>query len=55
MALLDLLIKLRDKYDLTLIVAHVNHNIRKESEEEANFLKDYCTNKNLTFLIPNNP
>ena len=49
MALLDLLIKLRDKYDLTLIVAHVNHNVRRESIKEAEFIKNYCYLNNISF------
>ena len=39
MALLDMLLKIREKYNLFLIVAHVNHNIRKESIKEEEFLK----------------
>ena len=34
MALLDCLLKIKDTFSLTLIVAHVNHNIRKQSFEE---------------------
>ena len=49
MALLDMLLKIREKYNLVLIVAHVNHNIRKESVKEAEFLKDYCNLNNLIF------
>ena len=40
MALVDMLLKIRDKYDLSLIVAHVNHNVRKQSFEEEAFLQD---------------
>ena len=35
MALLDLIIKLRDKLHFHIVVAHVHHNIREESDEEA--------------------
>ena len=49
MALVDLLLKVRTKYNLSLIIAHVNHNIRKESYEEAKFLKKYCEDYNLIF------
>ncbi len=49
MALLDMLLKIRDKYDLFLIVAHVNHNVRKESYQEADFLKQYCEDYNIAF------
>ena len=41
MALLDMLMKVREKYQLSLIVAHVNHNVRKESQEEEQFLKKF--------------
>ena len=34
---------------LNIVCAHINHNIREESEQEAAFLKDYCANKNLVF------
>ena len=49
MALVDMLLKIRDKYDLSLIVAHVNHNVRKQSFEEEAFLQDYCLEHNLFF------
>lgn len=47
MALLDMLLKIRNKYNLSIIVAHVNHNVRKESFEEAEFIKGYCEENNL--------
>ena len=47
MALLDMLLKIREKYNLNIIVAHVNHNVRKESFEEAEFIKEYCIENNL--------
>ena len=49
MALLDMVLKLREKYNLSIIVAHVNHNVRKESFEEAEFLKEYCDKNSLIF------
>ncbi len=49
MALLDMLLKLREKYQLFLIVAHVNHNVRKESKEEEEFIRGYCFEKNIAF------
>ena len=47
MALLDMLLKVRDKYNLQIIVAHVNHNVRKQSMEEEEFIKEYCKKKNI--------
>ena len=45
MCLLDILLKLNKK--ITIIVAHINHNIREESNKEAEFIKNYCSNKNV--------
>ena len=47
MALMDMLLKIRDKYSLQLICAHVNHNIRAQSKEEEEFIKKYCEKNNV--------
>lgn len=49
MALLYILNELRKKIDYKLVVAHVNHNVRVESKEEALFLQDYCNNNGIVF------
>ncbi len=49
MALLHLLIKLRDKKKIDVICAHVNHNIRTESEDEAKFLESFCGKNEIKF------
>lgn len=49
MALVDMLLKIRSKYNLSLVIAHVNHNLRKESVEEAEFIKQYSSDNNLVF------
>ena len=49
MALMDMLVKIRDKYQLYLICAHVNHNVRKESYDEAIFMQDYCVKNKVIF------
>ena len=49
MALLYILNELRKKIGYKIVVAHVNHNVRKESYEEADFLKDYCEKNNIIF------
>ena len=49
MALVDMLLKIRKKYDLKLIIAHVNHNVREESYAEAEFLNNYCNEHQLLF------
>ena len=49
MALVDMLLKIREKYQLSLIVAHVNHNLRMQSVQEENYLRDYCEKHQIMF------
>ena len=49
MALTNMLLKIREKYNLFLVLAHVNHNIRKESIEEENFLQQYSIDNKIIF------
>ena len=46
MALLNLLMKNIDK---KIVCAHINHSVRKESNEEAKYLENYCKDHNLIF------
>lgn len=45
MALLHLLSKTKYK----IICTHINHNVRKQSKKEEQYLKDYCTQNNIIF------
>ena len=49
MLLLDILINLRDKLNFKIIVAHVHHNLRKESDYEAIMLEEFCKKNKVTF------
>lgn len=49
MLLLSLLNDFKNKYKLKIICAHVNHKVRKESEEEAIFVENYCQTNNIIF------
>ena len=49
MALLNMLLKIRAKYNLLLICAHVNHNVRRESYEEAEYIEKYCEDNKIIF------
>ena len=43
MALLEFFISIKDKYDLNLCAAHIEHGIRgEESLSDALFVKEYC-------------
>ena len=45
MCLLDMIQKLTNK----IVVCHINHNVRKESIDEEEFLKKYCQERNIIF------
>ena len=32
-----------------IVCAHINHNVRKESDEEKKYLQEYCTKRNIIF------
>lgn len=49
MALFDMLLTIREKYQLSLICVYVNHNLRKESIEEQAYLAEFCKNNNVLF------
>ena len=49
MCLLDLMIKYREKTNIKIIVSHVHHNVRKESDDELLFVKDYCEKNDIIF------
>ena len=46
MALLHML---ENNLKCKLVCAHINHNVRKESNEEESYLKEYCSKKNIIF------
>ncbi len=49
MALISMLLKIRDKYSLKLICSHINHNVRRESIEEEKYVREYCLENKLIF------
>ena len=49
MALFKSLLLLRNKIDVQLVCAHVNHGKRKESEQEKIDLENYCKKNNVVF------
>ena len=49
MCLLSLLCDLKKEIDFNIIVAHVNHKIRKESDNEATMVEEYTKDNGLIF------
>ena len=49
MALLNILLEYRKKINMNIVCAHVNHGIRKESDDEEIFVHNYCKKNNVIF------
>ncbi len=49
MALLYLLKEIRKKMQIFLVCSHVNHNVRKESAKEKEFLENWCCQNDILF------
>lgn len=49
MALLTLMEQVAEKEQLQLVVAHVNHQLREASAQEAQYLATYCQQRELTY------
>lgn len=51
MALLHVLMNLKNEYHLGLIVVHVNHGIRKQAYQDALFVEQFCDRHQLPFYL----
>ena len=52
MCLLNSLIDLKEKIDINKIaVAHVNHMLREEADDETQYVKDYCKKNNIECFV----
>lgn len=49
MALLHLVATIRKSIGISVICAHVNHNVRKESEYEKEFVREFCDQYDIIF------
>ena len=49
MCLLDTLNKLKEELNFSICVAHVNHGIRIESDDEKVYVENYCNANNIPF------
>lgn len=50
LCLLNLLNLLKDKYELDLVVVHINHSLRDEADFEENYVRETAENFNLKFF-----
>lgn len=51
MCLLDSLYCLKKDLQIKIVVAHVNHKIRKEADEETEYVQNYCKSKNIECYV----
>lgn len=49
MALLHLMVKIKKALDIELVCAHVNHNVRTESDYEKAFVEKFCAQNKVVF------
>ena len=49
--LLHLLNKLKEDMNFKIYVAHINHNIRKEADEETEFVKKFCKSLHIECFV----
>ncbi len=51
MCLLDILYCLKDQLEIEIIVAHINHMIRKEADEETKYVQKYCEKNDIPCFV----
>ena len=47
--LLNILNEFKEKLNINIYVAHINHMIRKEADEETKYVHDFCEKINVEF------
>lgn len=50
-ALFEVMCRLSEEYDLSLYVVHINHGIRKEAGEDAEYVRSMCEKHDVSFFL----
>ena len=50
-SLLNILNKFKEKLNIKIYVAHINHMLREEANEESEYVKDFCAKLNVEFFM----
>ena len=53
MVLLDIIIKLKERLNLKVAIAHVDHQKRESSKDDCDFVIDTAKNLNLPYFVKN--
>ncbi|MFW5976452.1 MAG: tRNA lysidine(34) synthetase TilS [Bacillota bacterium] len=51
LSMLDLFNRIKEEYNLEIIVFHLNHKFRKNARKEADFVKNFCRERNIKVEI----
>lgn len=51
MTLLHILQKFKEKYDIEIFVAHINHMIRENAKIDEKYVEDYCKKNNIQCFV----
>ena len=49
--MLDILRQIREEFDFEIVVAHINHMIRKEAIQDEEYVKKYCEKNNIKCFV----
>ena len=49
-SMLNILNEIKDEYKFEIYVAHINHMIRKEADDDEIYVQQYCENNNIQFF-----
>ena len=50
-SMLNILNEIKEKFDFEIYVAHVNHMIREEANEDQKYVQDYCEKKGIQYFV----
>lgn len=50
-SMLNILNEIKEEFKFEIYVAHVNHLIRKEAEDDERFVQEYCTRNNIKCFV----
>ena len=50
-AMLNILNEIKEEWQFQIYVAHINHMIRKEADDDETYVQQYCENNNIQFFV----
>lgn len=50
-SMLDILRQIQEEFDFEIVVAHINHMIRKEAIQDEEYVKKYCEKNSIEFFV----